>query len=391
LKPQYAGIRQEVAQALQEVLDSQMFILGPVVEAFEKEMADFCGVPYAVGVASGTDALLLSLMALGVNAGDRVVTASYTFFATGGSISRLGAIPVFVDIDPRTYNLDPNKLEDYLKKIRGSAERPKVLLPVHLFGQMADMEALMEIARRYELRVVEDAAQAVGAKQIASSKSGAQGKTKEWIAGTVGDLGCFSFFPSKNLGGFGDAGMVVTRDLELAEKVRILRVHGGKSKYHHQVIGINSRLDAIQAAVLRVKLKHLNRWTEKRRENAVSYRTLFAEQGLDDSFLTPPYEEERNYHIFNQFVIRVANRNELRHHLEKAGIGSEVYYPIPLHLQECYRGLGYGPGDLFESEKAAHETVALPIFPELTREQQRMVVKAIAEGKSFLQGERKEF
>jgi dTDP-4-amino-4,6-dideoxygalactose transaminase len=371
LKKQYGKIRGEVAQAIQEVLESQVFILGPVVEAFEKEMASFCKVPHAVGVASGTDALLLSLMALGVNAGDRVVTVSYTFFSTGGVISRLGALPVYLDIDPRTYNIDANKLDDYLRKIRRAEERPKVLLPVHLFGQMADMEALMDIARRYEMHVLEDAAQALGARQIM------EGGREEWMAGTVGDLGCFSFFPSKNLGGFGDAGMVVTRNDELAEKVRILRVHGAKPKYHHRVIGMNSRLDALQAAILRVKLKYLNRWTEERRKNAEHYRTLFGGCKLSSSFITLPYMEEGHYHIFNQFVIRAKKRDALREHLNQEGIGSEVYYPVPLHLQECYRDLGYCQGDLPESERASRETVALPIYPELTLQQQRMVVKAI--------------
>jgi dTDP-4-amino-4,6-dideoxygalactose transaminase len=358
-------------------LESQGFILGPVVEAFEKEMANFLGVQHAIGVASGTDALLLSLMALGVKAGDRVVTVSYTFFSTAGSISRLGAVPVYVDIDPHTYNMDPNKLEDTLREICRKNPRPKVLIPVHLFGQMADMQAIIEIAQRYEMSVVEDAAQALGARQEGGSKSRVQSSQGQRMAGTVGDLGCFSFYPSKNLGGMGDGGMVVTRHDELAEKVRLLRIHGEKTKYHHGLIGINSRLDALQAAVLSVKLKYLNRWTEARRENAERYRVLFGESALGSHSISLPHPQKGHYHIFNQFVIRAKRRDILREHLTREGIGSAVYYPIPLHLQECYRDLGYQPGDLPESERAARETVALPIYPELTARQQRQVVRAI--------------
>jgi dTDP-4-amino-4,6-dideoxygalactose transaminase len=354
-----------------------MFILGPMVDNFEREVGSFLRVPYALGVASGTDALLLSLMALGVKAGDRVITVSYTFFSTGGSISRLGAIPIYIDIDPHTYNLDPTKLGDYLRRIRRKKEQPKVIIPVHLFGQMADMAAIMEIARRYELRVVEDAAQALGARQSVNSMGGVQSLTKEWGAGTVGDLGCFSFYPSKNLGGFGDGGMVVTRDRELAEKIRMLRVHGSEYKYRHRQIGICSRLDALQAAVLRVKLKYLNQWTERRRENADRYCILFAEAGLQPPFLSLPDTKKDCYHIFNQFVIRTRKRDALREHLTREGIGSEVYYPVPLHLQECYRNLGYRVGDLPESEQAARESMAIPIFPELTWAQQRKVVQVI--------------
>ena len=377
MKEQYGRIRGEVARAIQEVLDSQVFILGPVVDAFEKEMADLCGVPHAIGVASGTDALLLSLMALGVHAGDRVVTASYTFFSTGGSISRLGAVPVYIDIDPRTYNIDPNRLEDYLKKIRQPEGRPSVLVPVHLFGQMADMAALMDIARKYEMHVVEDAAQALGARQIIGVRGQGQKGSEEWMAGTVGDLGCFSFYPSKNLGGAGDAGMLITRDDKLAERVRILRDHGAHPKYYHRFIGLNSRLDALQAAVLRVKLKYLKQWTEKRRGNAACYRALFGQRGFNLPPITLPYTDEGYYHIFNQFIIRAERRDELREYLNGEGIGSEIYYPVPLHLQECYRGLGYSPGDLLQSEQAARETLALPIYPELSMEQQERVVETI--------------
>ncbi len=262
------------------MVENQSFILGPTVEGFEKNVASFLRMPFAIGVASGTDALLLSLMALGVKPGDRVVTVSYTFFSTGGVISRLGAMPVYLDIDPHTYNLDPNQLEDFMRRIRRKKDRPHVVIPVHLFGQMADMAAIMEIARRFDLRVVEDAAQALGARQSMDNALGPESSLGERMAGTVGDLGCFSFYPSKNLGGFGDGGMVVTRDRELAEKIRILRVHGAEFKYEHRQIGICSRLDALQAAVLGVKLRYLKQWTQGRRRNAERYRTLFTEAGL---------------------------------------------------------------------------------------------------------------
>ena len=365
LKKQYAQIKEEINQAVQEVLESQSFILGPLVEKFEAEVAAYLGVPYAIGVASGTDALLLSLMALGIKRNDQVIVPAYTFFSTASSISRLGAKPVFLDIDPLTFNLDPQKLEDYLKKSSRKHARPKAIIPVHLFGQMADMEAIMRLARRFDLYVVEDAAQALGAK------------SGDGQAGTVGDLGCFSFYPSKNLGGYGDGGMVVTRDRELAAKVRLLRVHGSEQKYYHRQIGICSRLDALQAAVLSVKLKYLNLWNEKRRKNAQIYATLFQEEGLNPRFVSLPPVQKGGYHIFNQFVIRARQRDELRQYLNGKGIGTEIYYPIPLHLQECYRSLGYLPGSLPESEKAARETVALPIYPELTLRQQRKVVQAI--------------
>ncbi len=377
LSKQYRKIRGEIHLAIQKVLKTQAFILGPVLEAFEKDMSSFLGVPYAIGVASGTDALLLSLMAMGVKAGDRVVTVSYTFFSTAASISRLGAIPVYVDIDPLTYNLDPNKLEDCLRKVRRKREHPRVLIPVHLFGQMADMQSIMEITRQYEVGVVEDAAQALGAKQEFGAEKRDQKSSEKCMAGTVGDLGCFSFYPSKNLGGFGDGGLVVTRDGKLAEKVRLLRIHGERKRYHHNLIGINSRLDALQAAVLSVKLKYLNQWTEARRRNADRYRALFGGSGLDSSPISLPNTKRGNYHIFNQFVIRAKRRNALREYLTQKGIGSAIYYPLPLHLQECYRDLGYQRGDLPESERAARETIALPIYPELTTGQQRRVVQEI--------------
>jgi dTDP-4-amino-4,6-dideoxygalactose transaminase len=370
LRGQYRKIRVEIQREVRRVLETQELILGPEVERFEKEVAERYRLRYAIGVASGTDALLLSLMALDVRAGDRVVTSPYTFFATGSSISRLGAIPVFVDIDPKTYNLNPNLLEEALRELSRKGHPAKVLIPVHLYGQMADMSALMKIAGREGLRVVEDAAQAIGARQRVDEK-------EERISGGVGDLGCFSFYPTKNLGGAGEGGMVATADSELAEKVRILRNHGMKPKYHHRWIGINSRLDALQAAVLNVKLKYLEEWTRKRRKNAGRYRSLFARFGLNSSQVVLPEESGGAYHIYNQFVIRVQNRDALREYLVREGIGTEIYYPIPLHLQECYRDLGYRPGDFPESERAARETLALPIYPELTAVQQKYVVKSI--------------
>ena len=379
LKKQYKKIRSRVTPEIEKVLESQLFILGRNVEELEKEIAAFCGVPQAIGVASGTDALLLSLMALEVQPGDRVITTPFTFFATGGVISRLGALPVFIDIDPVTYNLDLSKLEDYLRKNGGRADSPRVVMPVHLYGQMTDMEALMRMAQEHGLRVVEDAAQALGARQKAGSPIRGNKGAQEWSAGAVGDLGCFSFFPTKNLGGFGDGGMVITRDAELAGKIRLFRNHGAHTKYAHRMIGINSRLDALQAAVLRVKLNYLDRWTEGRRRNADRYRALFRAAQLGPPFVSLPREQKGFYHIYNQFVIRAQRRDALREHLLKKEIGSEIYYPIPLHLQECYRFLGYHPGDLPESERAAGEVLALPIYPELTLNQQRQVVRAMAE------------
>ncbi len=358
-------------------MESQNFILGPFVEKFEAAVAAYLGVPYAIGVASGTDALLLSLMALDIKEGDEVLVPAYSFFSTASSISRLGAKPIFLDIDPLTYNLDPQKLEDYLKKNNHRQKRPRAIIPVHLFGQMADMEAIMSIARRFHLHVVEDAAQALGARK------------KEWSAGTLGDLGCFSFYPSKNLGGWGDGGMVVTHDRELATRIRLLRVHGSEQKYYHRQIGICSRLDALQAAVLNVKLKYLKLWNEKRRKNAQIYETLFRETKLNHRLVSLPTVQKGCYHIFNQFVIRARQRDELRQYLIAQGIGTEIYYPIPLHLQECYRSLGYLPGSLPQSEKAARETIALPIYPELTLRQLTKVVQAIKDFYSYRRAKRR--
>ncbi len=365
LKAQYATIRREIQPAIQEVVESQLFILGEKVVELEKAIAQYVEAAYAVGVASGTDALLLSLMALGVGTGDKVVTTPYTFFATAGAISRLGAEVVFVDIDPETYNMDPQKLERCLESL-ASKKAVKAIIPIHLFGQCAEMDRICDIASGHNIAVIEDAAQAIGAQY--------HGKH----AGSMGAFGCFSFFPSKNLGGFGDGGMVSTNDENLAETVRILRVHGSKPKYVHKVIGCNSRLDALQAAVLLVKLQHLDEWTEGRRRNARYYEKRFKELGLQE-FVRLPYTAIGNYHIYNQFVVRVANRDELRKFLSKQGIGTEIYYPVPLHQQECYQHLGYKEGDLPQSEAAARETLALPIYAELTEYQKEYVVEKVKE------------
>jgi dTDP-4-amino-4,6-dideoxygalactose transaminase len=365
LKAQYATIRDEIKPAIDEVLESQLFILGEKVVKLEEAIANYAGSKFAVGVASGTDALLLALMALNVGYGDKVITTPYTFFATAGSISRLGALPVFVDIDPETYNISPQKIGECLKTV-SSKERIKAIMPVHLYGQCADMDPILAIAREHGLPVVEDAAQAIGARY------------KEHKAGSMGEFGCFSFFPSKNLGGFGDGGMVTTDNQTLAEKIGILRVHGSKPKYYHKVIGVNSRLDALQAVALLVKIKHLDQWTAKRRENADYYRERFQKNGLGE-FVGLPKVAEGNFHIYNQFVIRVNKRDELQKFLTQAGIGTEIYYPIPLHLQECFQYLGYKEGDFPGSEKAARETLALPIYPELTIAQQDYIVEKIKE------------
>jgi dTDP-4-amino-4,6-dideoxygalactose transaminase len=359
LKAQHDGLREELRAAIDRVIDSQQFILGPEVAAFEQAVASYCGCAHAIGVSSGTDALLLALMALGVGPGDDVVTTPYSFFATAGCIVRLGARPVYVDIDPATFNIRSERVAAAV------TPRTKAILPVHLFGQMAEMAPLIDLSRERGIPIVEDAAQAIGA---------------EWHghrAGSLGSFGCFSFFPSKNLGGFGDGGMVTTNDAALAEKARILRNHGAKPKYHHKYVGGNFRLDALQAAVLAVKLRHLDSWTARRQANAATYRRLFAEAGLLGS-ISLPAELPFRRHIYNQFVIRSARRDALVAHLKSRSIGSEVYYPVPMHRQECFAGLT-GPVALPEAERAAVESLALPIYPELTREQQQSVVAAVAE------------
>lgn len=359
LKAQYYQIRGEVMAAIEAVCDEQGFILGPRVVELEQALARYIGTSHAVGVASGSDALLLALMALGVGPGDEVITVPFTFFATVGSISRLGAKPVFVDIRPEIFNMDPSKIEGKV------TARTKAIIPVHLYGQCAEMEAIREIAKRHGVRVIEDACQAIGA-----SRNGVQ-------AGALGDLGCFSFFPSKNLGGFGDGGLVTTNDSRLSDTVAILRVHGSRVRYVHDLVGMNSRLDALQAAVLRVKLKHLDQWTEGRRQNAVRYEQLFKDAKLLER-VTLPRTDAGNHHVFNQFTIRAQKRDELRLYLKDKGVGTEVYYPVPLHLQSCYQELGYRKGAFTVSERAAEEALSLPIYAELTDDHLSYVVNTVA-------------
>ena len=354
LQAQYAAIQEELRAAVDEVMESCRFILGPYVQEFEKAVADYCGSRYAVGVASGTDALLLALRACGVEPGDEVITTPYSFFATAGVISRLSARPIFVDIEPRTYNIDTDLIAGKI------SPRTKVIMPVHLYGQCAEMDPIMALAEEHGLRVVEDAAQAIGAEH--------HGKR----AGTMGHLGCFSFFPSKNLGGLGDGGMVVTDDEELADLVRILRVHGSKPKYYHSIVGYNSRLDALQAAALQVKLKYLDEWTEGRRRHAAIYDERL--QGVE---VVTPHAETYNRHIYNQYTIRVSDRDGLQQHLKEHEIGTALYYPLPLHLQECYRDLGGREGDHPQAEGAARETISIPVYPELSAEQQEYVIEQI--------------
>jgi dTDP-4-amino-4,6-dideoxygalactose transaminase len=374
LKAQYAAIRDELREAVDRVAESQHFILGPEVEALEREVAEYSQCAHGVGVSSGTDALLVALMAIDLKPGDEVITTPYTFFATAGAVSRLGGVPVFVDIDPVTYNIDPAKIE------RAVTPRTRAIIPVHLYGQMADMDPVMEVAERHRLVVIEDAAQAIGSEY------------KGRRAGSIGHFGCFSFFPSKNLGGFGDGGMVTANDADLADRVKLLRNHGYRPKYYNKVVGGNFRLDAIQAAVLRVKLKYLDEWTEARRRNAARYRDLFGDAGLAVAPDSPeaasldaargvvlPTEAADVRHIYNQFVIRSGRRDALANYLKDRKIGTEIYYPVPMHLQECFASLGHAAGDFPESERAAAETLALPIYPELTEEMVGAVTEAVAD------------
>ena len=360
LKAQYQSIRDEIEPVVRGILESQMFVLGPEVTRLEAEVANYCGAASGIGCASGSDALLLPLLAIDIGPGDEVITTPYTFFATAGSIWRTGAKPVFVDIEPDTFNIDPVRIEAAI------TPRTKAIIPVHLFGQVAEMGPIQEIARRHGLTVLEDAAQAIG-----SAYHGTR-------AGTLGDVAAFSFYPSKNLGGFGDGGMVTTNHPQLARRITRLRVHGMEPKYHHHEVGFNSRLDAFQAAVLRVKLRHLDAWTSLRRDVADRYRNLFASHGLEE-MVGLPIERQGNFHVYNQFVIRVPAflRDSLRDYLTARKIGSEIYYPIPLHLQVCFASLGHKPGDFPHSEVAARETIALPIYPELTDAEQRYVVGSI--------------
>jgi len=401
LKAQYQTIRDEIKEAVDEVLESQHFILGPKVEALEEAVAPYCGCQCAVGVSSGTDGLLMALMAAGIGYGHGVITTPFTFFATGGSIVRASSRPFFVDIDPVTYNVDPVAIKTFVEaecRFESGAGRLvhgetgvsiRAIMPVHLYGQCADMDSILEIANEYALVVVEDGAQAIGAEYPSIHNE------VPLRAGSMGHFGCFSFFPSKNLGGFGDGGMVTTNDAETADRLKILRVHGSKPKYYHQLVGGNFRLDALQAAVLLVKLKYLDGWTAKRRQNAAYYNSLFQQSSLvEKGFVFPPeavwesgseinpQSAIRNPqligHIYNQYVIRAKERDELRAYLTEKNIGTEIYYPLALHQQQCFVELGYKAGDFPESEKAAAETLALPVYPELYQVQQDYVVEKIS-------------
>lgn len=376
LKAQYATIRDEVRGAVDAVLESQRFILGPEVDALEREVAAYTGARHAVGVSSGTDALLLALMALDVGPGDEVLTTPYTFFATAGAIHRVGATPIFADIDPVTCNIDPPRLEAVLRDRLSRGGRVKAIVPVHLFGLCADMAPIRALAARHGIPIVEDAAQAIGAEYAGLPGGGGPGRAR---AGAMGAIGCFSFFPSKNLGGAGDGGMCVTDDERLAERLRSLRVHGSRVKYYHDEVGVNGRLDALQAAVLRVKLRHLEAWHAGRARNAGRYRRLFADARLAAPAgpVGLPTDGAPHRHVYNQFVVRVPERDTVLADLQKAGIGCEVYYPVPLHRQACFAHLGYPEGAFPESERAARETLALPIYPELTEAQQQEVVTAL--------------
>ncbi|HUK34308.1 MAG TPA: DegT/DnrJ/EryC1/StrS family aminotransferase [Vicinamibacterales bacterium] len=360
LQAQYRPLRAQILAAIERVCDSQRFIMGPEIAALENDMAAMLGVRHAVAVSSGTDALLLALMALDIKAGDEVVTPTYSFFATAGAVARLGARPVLVDIEETTFNLDPAKLASAL------TPRTKAIIPVHLFGQSAEMDPILDVAGRAGVPIVEDAAQAIGASY------------RSRLLGGIGTFGCFSFFPSKNLGAFGDAGLLTTNDDRLAKKARLLRTHGMEPRYYHHLVGANFRMDALQAAVLRVKAPHLSDWTERRRQNAGRYRALFRDAGVLDR-VTLPVEAPDCHHIYNQFVIRTADRDALKRHLDSAGIGTEIYYPVPFHLQPCFEYLGYRAGDLPVAERAANESLAIPIYSELTAAQQEDVVGAVAE------------
>ena len=359
LKAQYRSIKPEIDAAIQRVMDSQHFILGPEVESLEREIAAYSQTQFGIACASGSDALLLALMALEAGPGDEIVTTPFTFVATGGAIARLRARPVFVDIDPDTYNIDPKKLQAVI------TPETKAIMPVHLFGMASDMDPILEIASCRNIPVVEDAAQAIGASYTGRP------------VGSIGLCGCFSFFPSKNLGGAGDGGMLTTNDSALADRLRVLRTHGSRTKYDYELIGMNSRLDALQAAILRVKLGHLDTWARARQRKAERYSELFKKRGLD-SLIKLPKTLEKCHHIYNQYVIRVPKRDQLKAHLKDCGVPSEIYYPLPLHLQRAFAYLGYKPGDLPESEAASREVLALPVFPEMTAEQQNLVVESIA-------------
>jgi len=360
LDAQYRPLREEILAAITRVCDSQRFIMGPEIDSLERELCGLLGVKHAIAVSSGTDALLLALMALGITAGDEVVTTTYSFFATAGAIVRVGARPVLVDIDPATFNIDP------VQAAAAITPRTRAIMPVHLFGLGADMDPIMDAANRAGIPVIEDAAQAIGSTY------------RSRPLGTIGAFGCFSFFPSKNLGAFGDAGLLTSEDDELAARARLLRTHGMRPKYYHHLVGANFRMDALQAAVLRVKAPHLAAWTDGRRANAARYRSLFQAAGLDSSVTLPDAPADR-LHIFNQFVIRTPDRDGLKRHLDELGIGNEIYYPVPFHLQPCFADLGYRPGAFPHAERAAQESLAIPVYGELTLDQQEAVVSAIGQ------------
>lgn len=368
LKAHHEPLHEEIMAALEQTFRSQAFILGPEVAKLEERVATYCQTTSGIGVSSGTDALLLALMAIGVGPGDEVITTPYSFFATAGAVARLGAKPVFVDIEALTYNIDPSKIGQAI------TSKTKAIIPVHLYGQCADMAPILELAQHHNVKVIEDAAQAIGSEYRDGRR-----------AGSMGTVGCLSFFPSKNLGCLGDGGMVVTNDVDLAERMKVLRVHGGKPKYYHKLIGGNFRLDTIQAAVLNVKLNYLDEWTRRRQANAQRYEKLFQESGVVQKrnvvrLPAPVYRDSgaKHYHIYNQFVVRVEQRDALMAHLKQKGIGTEIYYPIPFHMQECFRYLGYKEGDFPESERAARETLAIPIYPELSAAMQTEVMEGIA-------------
>jgi len=376
LKPQYHALKPALDAALLRVAESQYFILGPEVKAFEAATAAYSGCKFGIGISSGTDALLIALMALDINAGDEIITSPYTFFATAGTIARLGARPVFVDIDPGTFNISPAAVERFIATCQArdgvlinpaTGGRVRAIMPVHLYGQVADMTTIMPIARRHGLRIIEDAAQAIGSEDEKGRR-----------AGSIGDIGCLSFFPTKNLGAFGDAGACVTNDEKLAAKLMKLRVHGMEPKYYHELIGGNFRLDEIQAAVLNVKLPHLDSWSAARQRNATFYNAAFSRAGLAFKVRTPPLAAEGSRHIYNQYCVRVQRRDELRAWLAKHEVGTEIYYPLALHMQQCFAYLGHEPADFPESLKASLESLALPIYPELTESQLQYVVDTIA-------------
>ncbi|RPI71101.1 MAG: DegT/DnrJ/EryC1/StrS family aminotransferase [Ignavibacteriales bacterium] len=375
LQPQYNVLKKELDEAILKVAESQYFILGPEVEKMEKSLCEYLNCKYSVGISSGTDALLIALMAIDIKPGDEVIVPDYSFFATAGVVARLNAVPVFADVDPVTFNINPS---DFEKKITG---KTKAVIPVHLYGQSCDMDPIMEISAKHKIKVIEDAAQAIGVQY----KDGR-------AVGTIGDIGCFSFFPSKNLGCFGDGGLVTTNDKDLAEKLKLLRVHGGVKKYYHKIIGGNFRLDALQAAVISVKLPHLDSWSEARRKNARFYNKLFIEAGLSEQEGKISFDDKnkvllpvalynssgvRNYHIYNQYIIRVQNRDGLKEYLTQNNIGNEIYYPVPFHEQECFSYLDYKTGDFPVAESLAASTLALPVYPELSGEQMEYVVKTI--------------